>query len=82
MTIHGLERKDNHGSTSVSFTPKLEQSGSDKIFLTFNRPSGSKFVPVYKSEVKGSSKGSYDWNQVISDSHSLADDEEDNIVMI
>jgi hypothetical protein len=56
VSIHGVERKDNHGSTAVSFTPKLDLRSSDKIFLTFNRPSGSKFIPVYKSEVKGCNK--------------------------
>lgn len=80
ITIKAEEKAAQFGQTSVSFDVKADlKNCSSKVFFTLSKQGSG---PMYKSECKKPLKGKYVWNTVLTNSHLLADDNDESKVEI
>ena len=84
LTIKAEEKAQQHGQTSVQFDVQATlKNTSGKVFFTLAKEeSNGNFTPFFKSECKTLQKSKYQWNTVITNSHLLANDNDESKVEV
>lgn len=84
LSIKAEEKASDYGKTSCQFDICANfKKTYNKLFFVISKAAGeNKYTPVFKSECKKVLKSQYQWNTVLSNTHLIANDQDDNLVQI